>query len=229
MGSFWSSGQTVAVSATTATSASPNFLVELVTVETKTAGTAFSARLTARNSTTTDTTYTGNQSITFSGPANGPNGTVPTYPTTVTFTSGVGTALITLYKAETATLTATQGTRSGGASVTVRAAPATVLSFTSSSPDCSGGSATVLSGSFTSKVSLRDAYGNAATSASNVSISVTTPSNNPAVTGGSLTIASNTVESTGSVSIARPGTNSGTDATAAATDFTSAVCKLFKN
>ena len=42
--------------------------VELVTAGNKTAGTAFDVKVTARNGTSTDGTYTGSHHLTFSGP-----------------------------------------------------------------------------------------------------------------------------------------------------------------
>ena len=75
-------------------------------------GTAFNETLTALDAYgNTATGYTGAQAVVFSGPSNSPNGHAPTYPASVTFTSGVGTASITLFDAQSTTLTATQGSR----------------------------------------------------------------------------------------------------------------------
>ena len=41
--------------------------------------------------------YTGDEAVTFGGPSNAPEGTAPTYPATVAFAAGVGTAPITLF------------------------------------------------------------------------------------------------------------------------------------
>ena len=81
------------------------------------------------NGITVDTTYTGNHAVTFSGPSNGPSGTPPSYPATVNFAAGIGTANITLVAAQTVSLQATDGTRSGATSVTVVAAAASKLGF----------------------------------------------------------------------------------------------------
>ena len=51
--------------------------------------------------------------MTFSGPAKSPNNTSPSYPSSVTFSSGVGSATITLYDAQTTTLKASQSAISG--------------------------------------------------------------------------------------------------------------------
>ena len=111
LGANWTSGQTLAFNATTP--GPPNFLVQLVVSGNKTAGTAFQAQLTATtNGTTTDTSYTGSHTITFSGPHSSPGGNAPSYPATVTFVNGVSqpNPSITLFDAETVALKATDGT-----------------------------------------------------------------------------------------------------------------------
>ena len=49
----------------------------------------------------------------FSEPANSPSGQAPSYPATVTFTAGVGTASIKLYDVQSTTLKAKEGTNEG--------------------------------------------------------------------------------------------------------------------
>ena len=185
LGTNWLSGQTSQATATTnaAPAGTPNFLVALVTAGNKTAGTAFDVRVTARNGTTTDATYTGPHALTFSGPGNNgspyPN---PTYPTSGTFAAGVATVSVTLRKAETATLTVAEGARTGSTSITVVAGTATHLRYTSSTrngttdpaPCAEGGTVMVITraGSWLSKVSRYDASGNPA-SGSPITISVT--------------------------------------------------------
>jgi type II secretory pathway pseudopilin PulG len=62
----------------------------------------------------TDTSYTGSKILTFTGPGISAKGNGPTYPATVTFTNGIATNVpITLFKAETTTLQATQGPVTG--------------------------------------------------------------------------------------------------------------------
>ena len=79
---------------------------------TQTAGTAFNVTITAIDAYgNTATGYAGAKAVTFSGPANSPNGHAPTYPASVTFAAGVGTASVTLFDAQTTTLTATPGRR----------------------------------------------------------------------------------------------------------------------
>ncbi|MGO8826430.1 MAG: hypothetical protein ACLQU9_14500, partial [Acidimicrobiales bacterium] len=127
---------------------------------TQTAGTAFSVTLTATDAYgNTATGYGGAKAITFSGPANSPNGHVPTYPASVTFTNGVGTASgITLYDAQSTTLTATLGSVTGtSTSFTVNGA-ATAASLNVTNP---GGQ--VAGTSFGLGITAIDAYGNTAT------------------------------------------------------------------
>ncbi|MGD0274206.1 MAG: hypothetical protein ABSB96_10820, partial [Gaiellaceae bacterium] len=67
---------------------------------TQTAGTQFALTLTAKDAYgNTATGYTGAKSVVFSGPANSPSGQAPSYPASVTFTNGVGSANVTLYNA----------------------------------------------------------------------------------------------------------------------------------
>ncbi len=157
LGTNWTSGQSGTASATTP--AGPTFLLS-VSGSTKTAGNAFNVTITATtDGVTTDTAYAGAEVLTFSGPASSPGGNAPVYPASVTFTAGVGTASVRLYNAATATLSATDGTRTGSVSVTVVPANANQLRFTSSSVSCTSGSVTVgTGGAFTSKVTAYDSY-----------------------------------------------------------------------
>ncbi len=62
------------------------------------------------------------------------SGNTPSYPASVTFTNGVGTASITLYDAQNGiTLTATQGSATGH-SGTFNVAPGGASSFTVGTP-----------------------------------------------------------------------------------------------
>ena len=106
-----------------------------------TAGSAISASLTAKDTYgNTATAYTGSHTVDFSGPHSSPGGTSPSYPAAVTFTSGAGTASVTLYDAETTTLTATDhaspsitGT-SGSIVVSANTAASLSLSAASTTP-----------------------------------------------------------------------------------------------
>jgi hypothetical protein len=99
------------------------------------AGVAFNVTLTAIDEySNTATGYTGAKTLTWSNPANAPNGQAPEYPTsasTVTFAAGVGTAsAIKLYDAQSATLKAKEGTiEVTSAAFTVKAASASSFSL----------------------------------------------------------------------------------------------------
>jgi hypothetical protein len=132
-----------------------SFLVP--TPATQTAGSAFEETITAKDAYGNSATgYTGARTITFSGPGTSPNGKAPSYPATVSFTAGAGNASITLFKAESTTLTAKEGTISGSATgFTV--APAGASSFTLATPGPTAGTA------FEEAITTKDAYGNTAT------------------------------------------------------------------
>jgi hypothetical protein len=89
----------------------------------QTAGTAFNETLTAWDSWhNTAKSYAGVKTVTFSEPANSPSGLAPSYPATVTFAAGAGTASIKLYDAQSTTLKAKEGTIEGtSAAFTVKA------------------------------------------------------------------------------------------------------------
>jgi len=132
----------------------------LLSTPSPTAGKSFTATVTATDTYGNTTTgYTGGHTLTFSGPAKAPNGTSPKFPTTLTFfSSGVGSASITLYKAETTALTVTQSTISGtSASFTV--APTTAEEFGLGTP------ATQTAGvAFNLTLTAKDEFGNVVTS-----------------------------------------------------------------
>jgi hypothetical protein len=80
----------------------------------QTAGTAFNETLTAwDNWHNTAKSYAGAKTVTFSEPANSPSGPTPSYPATVTFAAGAGTASIKLYDVQSTTLKAKEGTNEG--------------------------------------------------------------------------------------------------------------------
>jgi hypothetical protein len=86
----------------------------------------------------TDTTYTG-AALTWGGANNSPSGTTPTLPANPTWTAGKATFAITLVKAETETLTVTDGTRSATfAPITVNAGTAADLAWTGISTTSTG-------------------------------------------------------------------------------------------
>jgi hypothetical protein len=108
----WSATSAAKTGATTCP-VTPRYTVAASTT-TPTAGTAFTVTITAKDcSGATDTTYSGSQAVTFSGPSTSPSGKAPSFPATVTFTNGVGTATVTLYAVQTTTVTATAGALTG--------------------------------------------------------------------------------------------------------------------
>src|SRR4051795_2502713 len=171
---------------------------------TPTAAVADNLTVTAKDANgNTATGYTGSHSLTFGGAADAPSGTHPTVSnssgtatnfgtaTAISFTNGVANVtgsnngVMKLYKAETASITATDGTISNGSglSVTVSAAAASKLAFTQQPSGATGGTA------FTTqpKVAVQDAYGNTVTTdTSNVTLAIGT---NPG--GGTLSCTTN--------------------------------------
>lgn len=159
------------------------------------AGTAFNVTLSAGDVFGNPATgYTGPKSVAWTGPASSPSGTAPTYPATVTFTNGVGTASVTLVKAESVALTATQGTVTGTSSaILVNAGTAARLAWTQV---VAGGTGDCLfvcnrtlgnNADFTARVSVTDALGNTVTNlGTGHTVTVSTPTSG-AGTGGAFT------------------------------------------
>ena len=115
-----------------------------------TAGTAFTVSVTAQDQySNTVMSYAGTECLTFSGPASSPapSSTAPVYPvkgtcsngSAVTFSSGVASGVnapsITLYDAQSVTLTATDNptSKTGTTALTVAAAPAQSVAVSSGS------------------------------------------------------------------------------------------------
>jgi hypothetical protein len=121
------------------------------------------------------TSYTGAQTIAFSGPSNAPSTVTPTYPASVTFSAGVGSATgITLVDVQGTTLVAAQGSitgTSGSFTVTVGA----TNMFTVTTP----GTQTAGTG-FNDVITATDVYGNVATGYTGAqTISFSGPSSSP--------------------------------------------------
>ncbi|MEW5759556.1 MAG: fibronectin type III domain-containing protein [Candidatus Thermoplasmatota archaeon] len=105
------------------------------------------------------TTYTGAKTLTYSGPANSPDGQVPSYTTAVDFTNGQSTTILvtTLYKAEIVTITVTDSGSYGYASssLTVKHADPNRLEI--------AGATTMTAGTTNElTITAKDAYGNVA-------------------------------------------------------------------
>ena len=129
-----------------------------------TTGSAFPEAITALDAFgNVATSYTGTKCVTFSGPANSPNGTAPSYPakggtcatgsSSVTFTNGVANPSITLFKAGGTTLTATQGALTGSATFNVATGTFGTLTVANPGPQTAGGP-------FNVTLTGADAYGN---------------------------------------------------------------------
>ena len=131
---------------------------------------------------TVDATYTGLKTISYTGPGASPGGNAPVYTTSLTFSGGQATGVATtLKKAETTTITATDGTLAGAASSSLTVNPALVspsVSTVSASP------ASVTADGVTTSaitVTLKDAYGNPV-SGKAVSLAKTSGSGSPTIT-----------------------------------------------
>jgi hypothetical protein len=114
-------------------SASPATSFVLTLPAGATAGVPFSATITAVKSTgAVDSAYKGAKTLSWSGPGTAPDNIhAPAYPANpVTFTSGVATVSITLFKAETTAVQVADGSINGSASLTVAAAAPATLTFT---------------------------------------------------------------------------------------------------
>ena len=139
----------------------------------QTAGTAFNITLVATtDGSTTNTSFSGTPNITFSGPTGS-----PTYPATVTFSSGVGTANITLTKAETTTITATDTSDSiaGNASSSLTVNPGAITSYM-----VEAASLQTIGIAFDVTVTAKDAYDNTVTTDSFTSVTMGSGSGNVA-------------------------------------------------
>ncbi len=171
---------------------------------TGTAGTAITGiTLTAQDLyDNTATSYAnGNHTITWSGPANSPAPAshAPALPTsTVSFTSGVSTTALstTLYFAGSNTLTATDGSSNGSATITV--APAGVNHLAVGAPT-TGTAGTAITGI---TLTAQDLYDNTATSYANGNHTITWsgPANSPAPASQAPTLPTSTVSFTSGVS-----------------------------
>ncbi|MCU1448884.1 MAG: Peptidase families and domain protein, partial [Acidimicrobiales bacterium] len=155
-----------------------NRLVVTPSTSTPTAGTSFTATLSAHDLyDNVATSYPASQTITWSalGTSPAPSNQAPSYPTsTVSFTAGASTTTLTAiaYAGGANTLTATDaGSKTGSASLTVSAATATKLAITTQPGGGTGGTA------WTTQpvVKVQDTYSNVATTnTSNVTFAITT-------------------------------------------------------
>ena len=112
--------------------------------------------------------------MTFTGPDYSPNVTAPSYPTSVNFTNGSGTANgITLYDAENATLNAAIGGATGSTTFTVN--PGAVTGILVSTPDTQAAGT-----AFDVTINVEDSYGNTSTNLNGSQpVSFSGPSSSP--------------------------------------------------
>jgi len=140
------------------------------------AGLAFNVTLTATDEYgNTATSYAGAKTIVWSGPANSPSAKAPSYPASVTFTAGVGTASIKLYDAQSTTLKAKEGTTIEGisGSFAVKAAVAKKLTVPTPAEQEAGAA-------FNVTLTALDEYSNTATGyAGAKTLAWSTPANAP--------------------------------------------------
>ena len=202
-----------------------NFLVTPSTT-TPAAGQVFQVTLTARTTSTglADASYDGVHPIAWSGPGNAPNGTAPTLPASATFTDGVSAPInVTLVSAQAVTLVATEGARSGSASLTVSSGTAGSFVFTSATVNtvaasCNGGTVNVGNNNktFAAKVSARDTYGNPATVTTSLTVTLALGSTDDySLSPASLTIPAGASETSAAFTVTH--TNSATNSTTVST------------
>jgi Fibronectin type III domain len=148
---------TVEGQAAVAVTSAPASAFALSTPSTQNAGTPFDETITALDAYgNTATGLEGTQAVVFGGLSDSPDGSAPAYPSSVTFTDGVGSAAVTDSDAESTALTATQGVLTGTTGTfTVRAAGA--YSFVLPTPSTQRAGAP-----FNETVAALDAYGNTA-------------------------------------------------------------------
>lgn len=145
-----------------------------VTPSTDTAGTAQSVAVTADDAYgNTATTYAGNKTLTWSGPSKAPSGQSPSYPNPVTFTGGAANVSVTLYDAQTTSLTVTDGSISGtSASFTVISGAASRFSLTQPGQQAAGVA-------FNVTLTVLDAYGNTVTGYTSGNLTFSGPGDAP--------------------------------------------------
>ena len=104
---------------------------------TQTAGTPFNVSVTAMDAWgNTATAYTGNQTLSFSGPGTSPGGNAPSYPTggVVGFSNGTATIPVTLYKSSTTTNLTLSQSGTTGSTGTFTVSPAGTSTFNVANP-----------------------------------------------------------------------------------------------
>jgi hypothetical protein len=148
---------TVVGQAAISVSPAPANSFSLSTPPAQSAGTAFNENVTALDAYgNTAIGLSGPQSIVFGGLSDSPDRNAPDYPESVNFTDGAGTGTVTDFDAETAALTATQGSVTGASGpFTVSAAGAYSFMLPTPSTQTAGTA-------FDEIIAALDVYGNAA-------------------------------------------------------------------
>jgi hypothetical protein len=157
------------------------------------AGTQFGITLTAVDANNNiDTSFSGLQTVSYTGPLNAPGGAAPSYTMSVTFTSGQATGVATtLVDAQTTAITASISGLPGVISSNLTVAPgaAAQLAFTTQPGGGTGGTAWGTQPA----VTLRDANGNTVTgTAQNVTLAIQNNAGPGGVLSGTATVAVST-------------------------------------
>ena len=146
----------------------------------QTAGTAFNVTLTAQDAYgNVPGTLSGSKAISVTGPSNAPNNTAPSYPATATFSAGTATISVTLYDAQTTTMTVTDTADSyaGVASPNITVGPGANAKIAASA-----GATQTAGTAFNVTLTAQDTYGNTGVLSGTKNLSITGPSNSPAPT-----------------------------------------------
>ena len=143
----------------------------------QTAGTAFNLGIGATDTYGNPFGGTVTNGLSFSGPANSPapSNTAPKYPTSLTFTNGAATASITLYDAQSTTLTVgATGVTQASTPITVTAGGASKFTLSTPTPAPTAGTP------FTETITAVDGFANTATGFTGTQCVVLTgPANSP--------------------------------------------------
>lgn len=230
LGSNWQSPTASTGNVSTVVAPSHAFTVSASTA-TPTAGTSFTVTITAKNNGSTDATYTGNKTLDWSGGQT--IGTfAPTYPSNpVSFSSGVATVSVTLFKAGAQTLSVTDhadATYSGSSSsLTVGAGqPALFFSVACSSFSTQKASGNSTNGQTQTAITRgTDTWGNSVAVSGTPTVSLTTGTAGHGSWTGTASFANGSSTSTNTVTWTNGSGNSDTESpTANATGFVSATC-----
>lgn len=233
--SWASSG--VTASATTQTGVVTRTLTASVSADPVTAGQQFTMTIQAMLGSAVDATYTGNKTITFSGPLSSPGGTAPLYngsastTKTISFTAGSATFPVVLYNAVASpgtAITVSDGTHQANTpKVAVNAAAPSALCWIGA-PSCTGGSTNVaVSTSRSYTVGLVDAYGNTAKAVSTVTVTISQRGNNGSVTTGTQQITAGNSQVANATTLTSSGSNNrSTTAQAEAPGLTTATVAI---